>query len=179
MEQELAAMKSEIESAHQNSSVVDASASTQHRQPNDEQLHQELHAAHIRADDLSISLMSTQSALNSAQTELASAKAQVTQLEQSVTGQAAHDGQAYSNGVSQLPSGRRQASSHLPSSHLPSGAGSAGSGSLPDDTAQLLQVECFRHCCAIHLIAEAGLCAAMLGASPHDSFHNSCFLVVV
>ena len=138
MEQELAAMKLELESAQQNSTAVEASASTQRSQPHNEQLHQELHAAHIRADDLSVSLVSTQSALNSAQTELASAKAQVTQLEQSVTGQPALDGQAFPNGVSQLPSGQRQASSHLPS-----GAGSASSGSLPDDTAQLLQVE---HC---------------------------------
>ena len=152
MEQELAAMKTELESGQQNSSAVDASASTQQSQPNDEQLHQELHAAQIRADDLSISLMSTQSALNSAQTELASAKTRVNKLEQSGTGQAALDGQAFSNGVSQLPSGRRQASSHLPSgerqasSYLPSGAGSASSGSLPDVTAQLLQVEC----CSAH-----------------------------
>ncbi|DBA75487.1 hypothetical protein WJX77_004920 [Trebouxia sp. C0004] len=134
MEQELAAMNSEAESAQQNSSAIDASASTQRSQPNDEQLHQELHAAQIRADDLSVSLMSTESALNSAQTELSSAKARVVQLEQSLTGQAAADGQVYINGVSQLPSGRRQASSRLPS-----GAGSASSGSLPDDTAQLLQ----------------------------------------
>ncbi len=138
MEQDLAATKSELESAQQISTAVDASASTQRSQPNDEQLHQELHAAHVRADDLSVSLMSTESALNSAQTELASAKARVIQLEQSVTGQAALDGQAFPNGVSQLPSGRRQASSHLPS-----GAGSASSSSLPDDSAQLLQVE---HC---------------------------------
>ena len=136
MEQELAAMKSEFESAQQNSSAVDASASTQRSQPNGEQLHQELRAAQIGADDLSVSLMSTESALNSAQAELASANARVTQLELSVAGQAALDGQAYPNGVSQLPSGRGQASSHLPS-----GAGSASSGSLPDDTAQLLQVE--------------------------------------
>ena len=141
MEQELAAMKTELESGQQNSSAVDASASTQQSQPNDEQLHQELHAAQIRADDLSISLMSTQSALNSAQTELASAKTRVNKLEQSGTGQAALDGQAFSNGVSQLPSGERQASSYLPS-----GAGSASSGSLPDVTAQLLQVEC----CSAH-----------------------------
>ncbi len=140
MEQELAAMKTELESAQQNSSAVDASASTQQRQPNDEKLRQELHAAQIRADDLSVSLVSTESALNSAQTELASAKARVTQLEQSSTGQAALDGQAFPNGVSQLPSGRRQASSHLPS------GGSAGSDSLPDVTVQLLQVECcFAH----------------------------------
>ncbi|DBB16944.1 TPA: hypothetical protein ACH3X3_014055 [Trebouxia sp. C0006] len=134
MEQDLAATKSELESAQQISTAVDASASTQRSQPNDEQLHQELHAAHVRADDLSVSLMSTESALNSAQTELASAKARVIQLEVSVTGQAALDGQAFPNGVSQLPSGRRQASSHLPS-----GAGSASSSSLPDDSAQLLQ----------------------------------------
>ena len=138
MEQELAAVKSELESAQQNSTAVDPSASTQQSQPNDEQLHQELHAAQIRADDLSVSLLSTESALNSAQTELASAKARVIQFEQSVAGQAAPDGQAFPNGVSQLPSGRRQASSCLPS-----GAGSASSGSLPDDAAQLLQVE---HC---------------------------------
>ncbi len=141
MEQELAAMKTELESAQQSSSAVDATAGTQQSQPNDEQLHQELHAAQIRADDMSVSLMSTESALNSAQTELASAKARVTQLEQSGTEQAALDGQAVPNGVSQLPSGRRQASSHLPS-----GAGSAGSDSLPDVTAQLLQVEC----CSAH-----------------------------
>ncbi|DBA81356.1 TPA: hypothetical protein ACH3X2_006959 [Trebouxia sp. C0005] len=134
MEQELAAIKSELESAQQNSSAVDATASTQRSRSNDEQLHQELHAAQIRADDLSVSLMSTELALNSAQTELASAKARAIQLEQSVTGQAALDGQAYPNGVSQLPSGRRQASNHLPS-----GPGSASSGSLSDDTAQLLQ----------------------------------------
>ncbi len=133
MEQELAATKLEFESAHQNPSAVDASAGTQRSQPSDEQLHQELHAAQIRADDLSVSLMSTESELNSAQIELALAKARVSQLELSVTGQ---DGQAYPNGVSQLPSGRRQASTDLPS-----GAGSASSGSLPDDTAQLLQVE--------------------------------------
>lgn len=141
MEQELAAMKSELESAQQNSTAADASGSTQRiqssdKQSSDKQLQQELHAAQTRADDLSVSLMSTESALNSAQTELASAKARVIQLEQSVTGQAALDGQAYPNGVSQLPFGRRQASSCLPS-----GAGSASSGSLPDDTAQLLQVE--------------------------------------
>ena len=136
MEQELAATKLEFESAHQNPSAVDASAGTQRSQPSDEQLHEELHAAQIRADDLSVSLMSTESALNSAQIELALAKSRVSQLELSVTGQAALDGQAYPNGVSQLPSGRRQASTDLPS-----GAGSASSGSLPDDTAQLLQVE--------------------------------------
>lgn len=134
MEQELAAAKSEFESAQQHSTGVDPSARTQQSQPNDEQLHQELHAAQIRADDLSVSLLSTESALNSAQTELASAKARVVQFEQSVAGQAAPDGHAFPNGVSQLPSGRRQASGRLPS-----GAGSASSGSLPDDTAQLLQ----------------------------------------
>ena len=57
MEQELAAMKAELESAHQNSNAIDTKASTQRNQPDNEQLHQDLHAAQIRADNLSVSLV--------------------------------------------------------------------------------------------------------------------------
>ncbi len=173
-------MTTELKSARRSPQAQDSTSQSQASQPLTVSLHHELHAAQMRADDLRISLASTESALASAQLELASATERITQLQQSVSGQMHMDngnqagvsGQSYPNGVSQLPTGRKAGSGQLPSGLEPS-----SSQSLSEDAGQHVQVcsslSCFlqqhppssrsrQSCCSPQELLMAFLSDAML-----------------
>lgn len=141
-EQQLTAATSELQSARQ--TPQHAHHEAQAYQPAERNTQEELHAAHTRAHDLQMSLASAESMLNSTQRQLESANERLNQLEQSAYGPSVDgdrpgvDGQAYPNGVSQLPLGQKAGSGQLPS-----WVGADKDLSLSDDTAQLVQVT---HC---------------------------------
>lgn len=137
-EQQLTAATSELQSARQ--TPQHAHHEAQAYQPAERNTQEELHAAHTRAHDLQMSLASAESMLNSTQRQLESANERLNQLEQSAYGPSVDgdrpgvDGQAYPNGVSQLPLGQKAGSGQLPS-----WVGADKDLSLSDDTAQLVQ----------------------------------------